>query len=102
MTDNETLPEPAMIPADAGTAQLLKDMPKLIGAIDSAIKDTAKKPLAFILLVFDEGMALHGTNADPVAAHLATRAYLDSMEARKAADDAAAQASNDAAGNVAD
>jgi len=77
MTNDQQTTAPQL---DEGTDNLLKNLPNLVGAIDMAIKDTAGKPMAFMLLVFADGAALHATNTDPAAAHDATKAYLESVE----------------------
>lgn len=50
---------------DPGTAKLLNELPGLVGAIDSAIKETSGKNHAFMLMIFTPGTALHCTNAHP-------------------------------------
>lgn len=49
---------------DPGVQNLLNQLPGLVGAIDHAIRDTAGKPLAFMLMVFAPGGALHACNGD--------------------------------------
>lgn len=65
-------PAPAnSVITDPGVQKLLDNLPGLVGAIDHAIKDTAGKPHAFMLLVFTPGAALHACNTDPNAAQKA-------------------------------
>lgn len=69
--------EPAAPPAqaplsDPGAISLMEQLPGIVGALDTAIKDSAGKPLAFMLIVFTEGAALHATNANASQARAAT------------------------------
>lgn len=48
-------------------AAMLDALPGLVGAIDAAIKDTAGRPMGFVLLVFPGQGALHATNIAPAA-----------------------------------
>jgi hypothetical protein len=48
-------------------AAMLDALPGLVGAIDTAIKDTAGKQMPFVLLVFPGNGALHATNISPAS-----------------------------------
>lgn len=76
-------------PQDAGTQALLDQLPGLVGAIDTAIKDTSGKHMAFMLLVFADEAVLHATNADPAIAQEFTRAYVTALDAQNGKTDAA-------------
>lgn len=49
---------------DEGIANLLENLPGLVGAIDHAIKDMAGKPYAFMLMVFTPEGAMHACNGN--------------------------------------
>lgn len=66
---------------DPGVAKLLNGMPGLVGAIDQAVKATAGKPFAFMLMVFTPGIALHATNANPQMVQQAAAELVKSWEA---------------------
>lgn len=66
--------------SDPGVAKLLDQMPGLVGAIDAAVKDTAGKPLGFMLIVFAPGTALHATNCNPQHAQAAVTELVKSWE----------------------
>ena len=67
--------------ADPGVANLLNQLPGLVGAIDQAIKETAGKPFGFMLMVFTPGIALHATNAQPEAVQQAAIELVESWKA---------------------
>lgn len=79
---------------DPGVATLLNQLPGLVGAIDMAIKDTAGKPLAFMLIVFTPGTVLHATNTDAKVAAAAVGELVDSW--RKDGDAPGSAAANEA------
>lgn len=86
---------------DPGMAELLNQLPGLVGAIDSAIKDTAGRPLGFMLLVFPDtggGIALHAANCNFARAQDATRAVVAGWDQGTAGEDRPIPAQPDAGG----
>lgn len=90
---------------DPQVAKLLNELPGLVGAIDSAIKDTAGQPFAFMLMIFTPGIALHATNAQPQQVQAAAIELVKSwgngesvLESGPGADPAANEGSTPAAG----
>ena len=49
------------------TAKLLDSLPGLVGAIDKALFDTCGERVAFVLVAFAAGGAVHATNIQPAA-----------------------------------
>jgi hypothetical protein len=56
-------PHPAEQPAE--TAALLDALPGMVGGLDRAIFDTTGKKMPFMLVVFNNGGAMHATNVHP-------------------------------------
>jgi len=62
------------------TAKLLDAMPGLVGAIDRAIHEHTGEKVAFVLLCFAAGQAVHATNIHPAAeAVKAVKAFAGSV-----------------------
>ena len=58
-------PLPAEQPPE--TAALLDALPGMVGGLDRAIFDTTGKKMPFMLVVFNNGGAMHATNIQPVS-----------------------------------
>jgi hypothetical protein len=80
-TIDNTAPQPSEI-----TQRILEQLPHLIGAIDTAIMDASgtKERLPFMLLIFNEGGAMHAQNFDQA---IARRAVLELAANWASADD---------------
>lgn len=55
----------ATVPEEA--AKILDALPGLIGALDTAIKDIAGKPIGFVLMISLPGGVAHASNIQPAA-----------------------------------
>ena len=54
----------------------LKAMPGMIGAIDKTFRDQVGKTVAFVLVAFVDGTAVHATNISPAVDAMASLAAL--------------------------
>lgn len=70
-----------LTPQEPLAAKVLESMPGLIGAINMTFRDQVKEEVAFVLVAFVAGTAVHATNIVPASgAMVALRALVEGMD----------------------